>query len=514
MKIKRLLNKKGQGTTMSLEELIKTVLWVIVFFIVIGFVYLIIKGGSDLGKESICRDSVLLRSKSDIKFGDTNQNVKEKVLPLLCSPIEKGVLKGKREEIKAQIAKLAAKCWWMYAEGTITDLFKNEQDEKGCNVCYFFKIEGDLDEGIESKRKFFAEKGDAAREKNPDRITAVEMYNYLIDYDYNPSLAYGGGTKKYFGDDFEFTYDHDLKDDEIVVRDMKKISDLSSSAVLDYTGKISKQVEEEINKASLNMYNDGIGLLYVIVADEFKRNDLAEVRRLIERLELDSSKNSYDATIITIDLSKEQVRLTMGIDLEQYINEFELQELLKKHFGTRVNDINPPLLALVKDIKNLYQFNENAFFKENSIGQKSYYAYLTNQGTTTALIGDIEAGKTYTVSYVSSSNELSYWDGFWQEAKKIDPVLSYIVGGTGAAIIAAALIITLPATVTVSAVVAAAGVFAGIEAGTIGSVTYAAANDNDLATGLFALMGDATKAQPNFILISQLADTSAHCRVE
>lgn len=503
---KKRLNKKG-GVELALETIIRTTIWVLVFFLVLGVVYYIIDRGGDLGRETICRDSVLVRQQASINYAGTNKPLIEKPTPLLCSPLDKKTLKGDRESVKRQIADLSAKCWWMYAEGTIGDLFQNEQGEKGCNVCYFFKIEDGLDEGVKSTREFFKEE---SRVLNDDRITAPEMYNFLIDNDYNAKLAYGGGTKHYISDDYEFSSSYDVTNPSTIsLSDIEMIPD---NYVLDYSGKISKDTTDKIKSMGDWLIQKDKGRLLVVVADEIKRHDKSTTRMLIEDLGLDSDKNVYDAILVTIDLENEQIRLTMGISLEQYVYEFELQELMKKQFSSKIIDINPPLQNFLEDIKKTIDSNANEYFRTMDIGQKSYYSYLTNQGTTIAIMNEIEAGKTYAISYASTSNDLSWWQGILQSFDNGGgKTVGIIALGAGVTVVAASVI--LSGGLTLGLVAAAVNTVIVGGASSVG-IAYATQSTHDFANGLFALAGAATEDKPNFIMVTQLTDVSGHCRIE
>ena len=131
-------NKKGGMWTFA-ADLAVIVLGVIV---IIGVINMIFEKADDTGKEVICAGSVAFSNsvKQDLI------KIKEVRPPIFCEPIEKEIpSKGYSQDlegIKKEIGDLIARCWWMYGEGKIKNVFEEKAwwNDDRCMTCYYFTI--------------------------------------------------------------------------------------------------------------------------------------------------------------------------------------------------------------------------------------------------------------------------------------------------------------------------------------------------------------------------------------
>lgn len=117
--------------------------------------------------ESLCRSTVSLRAATTTEFLGSDI----KLSPIACETMEREI-EGDREEIKAQLAQLMSKCWWMFNEGRQDSLLKDNwkdffgwsDNENGCFVCYDAFVDSSKVEG--------------------GPIGAEEMFDYMINSDH------------------------------------------------------------------------------------------------------------------------------------------------------------------------------------------------------------------------------------------------------------------------------------------------------------------------------------------
>lgn len=480
---KKILNKKGESASAP-EVPVEILLWIAGFLILLAVIYYIMNAGSDVTKETVCRDSVIIKGKANLFIN--NVEVFSKATPLLCDPIDKGNLDEDRETIKNQIADMAAKCWWMYAEGSISDIFKNTENEKGCGVCYFFSIRDNLDEGVKNA-KFFQEP-----ERSPQFISSNEMYNYLMTTNYNAKLLYGGGTANYIGDIYEFENNMAPPKVEEETK-LSQIQYISGDYIEDFTGTISQETKDKIREIGNHLIEKDAGSLLILVADKFDSMDRANARRFIEDIGLNTKENKYDAILVLISLQDPKIRIHMGIDLENYMNEYDLSNLMSQTFNGAIQsneDLNNRITDLMTKMENKLA-GDYDYLAHLGVDSRSYYAYLSNRGTTFSVIDHIVPEKTYVVAYMSSSSETGWWAGLLEDPAAVG-------AATGVAAASAAIIYFTGGTATKFVLAANVAAFSF---------------SDTLSTGLNAILGNVKTARPNFLLITRASEVSNYCKV-
>ncbi|PIN81027.1 hypothetical protein COV13_02440 [Candidatus Woesearchaeota archaeon CG10_big_fil_rev_8_21_14_0_10_32_9] len=478
------INKKGESASAP-EVPVELLLWIAGFLIILSVIYIIINSGSTAAQESVCRDSVIIKGKANLVIN--NIEVFSKATPLICEPIDKGNLDSDRETIKRQIADMAAQCWWMYAEGGITDLFDSTQNQKGCGVCYFFSIRDNLDEGQKNKT-FFQEPA-----RSPKFISSQELYNYMMGNNYNAKLLSGGGTINYVGDIYEFEHEIVLPPSVQEVR-LSQIQYISGDYLEDFSGVISQETKNKVREIGNHLLEKDAGSLLVLVADKFDSLDKSRARRFIENIGLNTEKDKYDALLVLIDLDSSKIRIQMGADLEKYVNEYDLSNMMSQAFAGEIvsnEDLNNRIVELLKKIEDKLA-GEYDYLAHLGIDSRSYYAYISNRGTTFSIVDHIVSEKKYVVAYMSSSSQTTWLDGILANPGST-------AAATGVAALSAAIIYFTGGTTT--KFVLAADVIAFGSSETLGD-------------GLNAILGNVKTDRPNYILVTRASEVSSNCKVD
>lgn len=109
-----------------------------------------------------CHVSVAFRTVAAQKAGGAG----ELVTPLACETNHEGEIAGGREELKARLARMMSKCWYMFNEGRQDDLFDDKVDvlldvagfsdnKNKCFLCYTLETPKKIDGGeIQPKEMF------------------------------------------------------------------------------------------------------------------------------------------------------------------------------------------------------------------------------------------------------------------------------------------------------------------------------------------------------------------------
>ena len=438
--------KKG---ILALSSIAVIILWTVGTVMLLVAIAMIINQTTSATQEAVCRNSVALRAKAHISLDFahvTEAYKKEKFTPLMCEPQNIGELKGTREEIKHQIAELSAKCWWMYLEGSVPNLFdSNVEDENSCGICYYFRIPETMDAGrINTEFVFFEEltktRVSELRQKEEDpeireflkesmeeiehheiehegetilrpknMISQQEFYNFMLAEQYDPGILYGGGTHNYIGNIHRFNSLLDLKQKERI--NLRNINTITPTQLQDYTYLIFEETQQKITEFGAQLYRSEGSILLVIVADEFTRNDRTDARRLIESLNMNSHPDRNDAMLITLDAGNGAIRIHAGNILERRIREHELTMVMERHFKDirNVQELNQALSGLIDDLQNRMITQQTQDKTELRLPEGTYYQYLSNEQTTAPIIDNIEAGRTYAVTYKSLSDYQSWF---------------------------------------------------------------------------------------------------------
>jgi len=359
---------------------------------------------------------VILKANANLKVYGVQ--IAKKATPLLCKTTDAGILSGSREEIKQEIADLSAKCWYQYAEGTITNLFKDPKDTRTCAICYYFKIDELQPEKVPAKT-IMTESARTAY-----NISIPEFYNYVFTQAYNPGLVYGGGTKTSISDVYDGDFGFDL---EIDPPRKIKLSDINSKPfddyVVDYSGYMNQPSRETFLNGTRG-YGDELllakkGRLLIIIADEFDNIDRESAANLITDLNLNRNKDTKDAILLLVDINNQRVRLSLGADLEPYINEASINSMLKDSFSKAPN-LETAIYQLVGKIRTrLINEKKNKFLEKAGINLHSFYTYFANNGNYPLFLSDFKPGRTYAIAYASSTDERNYLAGYGEDTKAI-----------------------------------------------------------------------------------------------
>ncbi|MBS3176895.1 hypothetical protein J4457_06695, partial [Candidatus Woesearchaeota archaeon] len=165
------MNKKGEGTPIGIIAGI--ILAVVAFMLIFFLVTKIIEKSDPLVEKLACRNSILVRSGTNINLGGFNVEN----FPLLCktqSGVEIPSTDDGKPLIMHDVGELLAECWWMFGEGIEKQYFTNIMGGQKCFICGTF--------GIKETSSF----------KKGNHIEIGELFHYL---DVTPYTAIG--KKKY-----------------------------------------------------------------------------------------------------------------------------------------------------------------------------------------------------------------------------------------------------------------------------------------------------------------------------
>ncbi|MGV8163009.1 MAG: TPM domain-containing protein [Candidatus Nanoarchaeia archaeon] len=419
------MNKKGE------EGVRATLLELLVMIGVLGilvFVFISLRESAENATaDTLCRSSVLIRGKATVSIVD-NLVEFEKITPLACNTRDLGTLKGDREEVKKQIADYSTRCWWQFAEGSVADLFKVDRKEKSCFVCYTFNIKDGLDEGIKAREQIFEELS-----RPSDTISSQEFTNFLVSEAYNPAIIYGGGTKNYYGIEYEYALNLEVSDPPREIRTSRIESTLISGHVMDYWFKINDEAEQSINEVGAELQLNNVGNLLVIVAEDFNSMDKSDAREIIEDTRLNSNSTSYDSVLILVSIKQKKIRIHAGSDLSIYLKEYKMNEIMDEHFKSLTSCDGDECVrlfneALANSVQDIGDKLTNEAEQLPGINPQSYYYYLTNGGETYTMISDIKTERTYAITYVATSDE-NKWSWVKTASQWTFGILGVVAGG-------------------------------------------------------------------------------------
>ncbi len=140
--------------------LVNTVLKIAAFIAVASVLGFILLRANDKSAEEICRGSLGIQEATR-----TGIIVKDVSTPLACRTVKKEIPEEGRptpESVKESFANLIDRCWWMFGEGRVRDVFKSSVFQNNCFVCY----EATVKEGDEFKL-------------GKDKVSAEEMKVYV-----------------------------------------------------------------------------------------------------------------------------------------------------------------------------------------------------------------------------------------------------------------------------------------------------------------------------------------------
>ena len=184
----------------------------------------------------------------------------------------------------------------------------------------------------------------------------------------------------------------------------------------------------------------------------------------------------------------------MGADLEKYVNEYDLSNMMSQAFAGEIvsnEDLNNRIVELLKKIEDKLA-GEYDYLAHLGIDSRSYYAYISNRGTTFSIVDHIVSEKKYVVAYMSSSSQTTWLDGILANPGST-------AAATGVAALSAAIIYFTGGTTT--KFVLAADVIAFGSSETLGD-------------GLNAILGNVKTDRPNYILVTRASEVSSNCKVD
>lgn len=393
------------GSAIVSDKLIGIIILIVSIAAIVMAINYFVDSADPATREQMCRFSVLANSNSlDTEYVKTSIDV-----PLACHTVDLKTLDGDRERIKRQIAYYAAKCWYQYAEGDVKDVFNTEEGKRECGVCYTFTMPDKPFPGVNTGRTDFVFEEPSSL--NPKVITPSEIYNYLWLTTYNPGIIYGGGSKFYIGSKAEFKYP---KIDEPIEKDVDDIVSIPiDSYVKDYSRRISSETIQKLDEQGKRLKEKGSVNMLVLFADEFDEIDKEAAIKIIEspKIGLNSEDEVYDSLFIMVDLKNEVVRVTGGRDLEVFIKDFEIEEMLAR-YSSMTDDTKEgfenAVVGLTTAITNKLDLSlaSGRFGDLQLPDYRSYYYYLSKGGLTVPIMEDnFEAGKTYAIVYLSATSD-------------------------------------------------------------------------------------------------------------
>jgi hypothetical protein len=168
-------------------QLVLIIVTIVSFLLIFVTVSKLVEKADSKDAELLCHNSIALRISSAVSALGTEI----KTVPNLCKTIDKKI-DGDREEIKAQVAYMMSRCWWMFNEGraeqiledtsplTISrDIFNLAKTGNDCFLCYGVIIdESDISGGDISIR----EMTNYMRETNYPSIKNSKYLDYIQSF--------------------------------------------------------------------------------------------------------------------------------------------------------------------------------------------------------------------------------------------------------------------------------------------------------------------------------------------
>lgn len=163
-------SKKGD---MQMSMIILIVLGIITFFLIAAAITKAYGGLKGKEAEQLCRNSIGMRANLAINVG--NDLTKLRIYPVLCKTQDKEI-KGNRKTLKRELAQLSSRCWWMFHEGELEEIFDTITSETPLetNKCFICNTVG-----IDQK-----EIDDAGP------IDEAELFDYFVDTKHNLYSSY------------------------------------------------------------------------------------------------------------------------------------------------------------------------------------------------------------------------------------------------------------------------------------------------------------------------------------
>lgn len=438
---------------MNKEGLAASSLVLIILSVVSGITLLLvsvqISSQNQAALEENCRTSVLQRIAVESLSvpGDWSS-----YSSLRCSSFDMGTISGDRPEVKQEIADLAARCWYMYAEGRSVSVFE-ESSVDSCVICYTFNLDEDIGEYDKSQRRLIfdesaiefemteeVDRDDPSinnydTEGNPvsqerflgsNMIPYEEMFNYLLTTKYDPGLIRGGGVGDYMSGYKDFDYEVESEFGLNLLN--ASLNNGVNEYVFDFTDdkEIGKQINATFEALGSNLLENGKGQLYVVIANSVGSTSKGAVNTFIESRELNSPERK-NAVVVVVDLEKGYVRVTMGKNLERFITEPVLHQKVQNTFENiyAEEDLISALNSIGGELNNDISYDQENEILEELGAQDTYYSYISNRGVHTPLIGDINQHGVMGVAFGTKGH------GFFSDDAETVIVTSAVALGAG-----------------------------------------------------------------------------------
>ncbi|MFT4261167.1 MAG: TPM domain-containing protein [Candidatus Woesearchaeota archaeon] len=395
----------------------KLIIAVIVSVILLVTITMMYQGLLGKATEDTCRASVLLRTQAVVDLGLFGKV--ERITPLVCNTFNEGTLRGNREQVKYQVADLMSKCWYMYAEGRVDNIFSDhDEDSNMCKICYTFRIPNNMDTGGD----FYQIEGDQFAADNtysrqPHIISASEILGFIIETDYNRGVLYGGGTQRYIGGSYQWNHYEFIFSDDARLRYSQVTRDAGSPFIQDYAGFLSQETRIKINDFAINLNTATGADFFLVTAQEFNNIDRTAARRLTEQLNL-NEEDRFNSLLIMFDMKNGVVRLHAGLELERFILEEQIPNLLQMHFSNMrsIEEFNEAVSDFIEDLENRFVGEDSDLLAELGISRNSYFNYLTNRiQAPPPTIDDIYSNYTYAIAIFSTKGEnINRWSNVFQ----------------------------------------------------------------------------------------------------
>lgn len=352
----------------------------------------------DSYSETACRSSVLLKGKANIEIGPVS---KEKVTPLACTTKDAGVLEGNQEEVLREVGDLASTCWWMFAEGSVPDLWEAEANTYSCHICSTFLI---------------------SEQATP--ISGGEIGEFMLSNNYNPSALKGGASYRFAGDGVDLTIPQ-LSTDTVV-----SIDDLQSKQLTSFIDDNANILDETdaINDKMNNILLETGVTGYIVTAGQIEDVSRRSAQQALDRYGFFEG-NQTNGFLLTVSLEDKTARLDMGADVTTYISEYEIETLLDPLRNAQSKEqLGRALETVVSEIETAMTDSE-----ETSFNPSSYYGYLSNAGETLPVLPEeLNSSTTYAVTYTSYSTDGDLPFGFTAEDIEQGSTYLSLSGGAGA----------------------------------------------------------------------------------
>lgn len=293
------------------------------------------------------------------------------------------------EGVKEGVAEMASRCWYMFGEGQIDNIFRKEGwfgagGGQGCHTCYEFSTPEDI-----------------------QKINASSMYGYLTTTDYQASPFIRRTTDGLLGDGMSDLALQDEPIDEEITVDVLQARNVDSF-VDDFAGVLTSQQKTTIQSSLAQLITSTGPEMkqanpYVLITPNTDDISRSSSHSIVDELGIDRD-GVNNALFIWVDIGSNTARIDYGGDLATHIQEDDLSDLLQEFKGDSVRRSLP---VVVERLKGKLEFDYDdppEFILENP---NSYLSYLSGPGSA-PLISDLEPNRRYSVVYMDASDRSDF----------------------------------------------------------------------------------------------------------